>query len=423
MQRLITRRCMQQNSSNINFQSANMRMCCRIKASLCLSCVFVIFITVIGKHTVIPFHRSKPSLQQHLRDRCLHLQDAYDPLLQNLFSHWNASGFDPDLLEHTSGERVYIIDGKVVLSDSTGWARTIPTFVRYIQHISTIVALPDMILPLNPADEPLAEMKESEDPRPLLAFCKVPGFSDVLIPNTAEGAPTKCEQKCSFTSDVHQKTCFDAGDVFKRSFSTRGDRKRLVSGQGDPRKASVVWRGTTGGFGGLSKGRHVLLQLGVDRPDLVDSGVSDWNEDIFGPHGGKLKPHMTMRDQVNKYKYQAWLPGNCASIRLALQLAADAAVFKVEHDDMEWYYPLLKPYVHYIPVTANVTHTDLVDKMDWAERHPNVVRNIVMSANQFARKFLSNTARDCYFIQLAHKFRQIMTGQPTLPTNFVLPPD
>ena len=402
----------------------NMRRCCRTKVIRSLFCVFVLLVTVITRHAIVTFRRSKPSLQQHLQDHCLHLQDALEPLLQSLFIHWNTSGFNTDLLEHTSGERVYVIDGKVFLSDATAWARTIPTFVRYIQHISTIVNLPDMILPLNPADEPLAALKEGEDPRPLLAFCKVPGFSDVLMPNTAEGAPAIIRQKRNFTSATNQiLTCTDAGDVFKRSFATRGDRTQLISGHDDHRKASVVWRGTTGGFGGLSKGRHVLLQLGVDRPDLVDSGVSDWNEDIFGPHGGKLKPHLTMRDQVNKYKYQVWLPGNCASIRLALQLAADAAVFKVEHDDMEWFYPLLKPYVHYIPVTANATHTDLLDKMDWAERHPNVVRHIVISANQFARRFLSNTARDCYFMQLAQTFHQMMTGHPSLPTEFISPPD
>ena len=33
--------------------------------------------------------------------------------------------------------------------------------------------------------------------------------------------------------------------------------------------------------------------------------------------------------QVDKYKYLVWVPGNCASVRLALQLASDAAVLKV----------------------------------------------------------------------------------------------
>ena len=34
--------------------------------------------------------------------------------------------------------------------------------------------------------------------------------------------------------------------------------------------------------------------------------------------------------QVDRYKYLVWVPGNCASVRLALQLASDAAVLKVQ---------------------------------------------------------------------------------------------
>ena len=76
---------------------------------------------------------------------------------------------------------------RLSLSESTGWARTIPTFVSYLRHIHNLAHLPNMVLPLNPADEPLAAIKDGEQPRPLLAFCKTPQFSDVLIPNTAEG--------------------------------------------------------------------------------------------------------------------------------------------------------------------------------------------------------------------------------------------
>lgn len=202
----------------------------------------------------------------------------------------------------------------------------------------------------------------------------------------------------------------------------RGDRRVLLSGPGDPRKAAVVWRGTTGGFGGLKKGRQVVLQLGMQRPDLVDSGVSDWNEASLGPDEGKLKPFMPMREQVNRFKYQVWLPGNCASIRLSLQLAADSAVFKVEHDDMEWYYPLLKPYVHYIPVLANETHTDLLDQLSWAESHPDAVRQIVLSANHFAHRYLSGAARDCYFMQLLRRYRHLTVGGFQQPEHGYVPP-
>ncbi len=179
----------------------------------------------------------------------------------------------------------------------------------------------------------------------------------------------------------------------------------------------VVWRGTTGGFGGLKKGRSVILQLGLDRPDLVDSGVSDWNEDLYGPDKGRFKTSMPMREQVETYKYQAWLPGNCASVRLALQLASDSAVFKVENEELEWYYPLLKPYVHYIPITANDTHTNLLEQLEWAEANLDQIKRIVAAANDFAHTYLNGQARDCFFLHLLLRYHELTVGHVKLPTS------
>lgn len=100
---------------------------------------------------------------------------------------WNQTGFSLRLLESTSGDRVYVKDGRLYLSNSTTLHRLIPTFVNYVQHIEKLVQLPDMVLPLNPADEPLARLNPNGEPGPLLAFCTSPGFSDILIPNTLEG--------------------------------------------------------------------------------------------------------------------------------------------------------------------------------------------------------------------------------------------
>ena len=184
----------------------------------------------------------------------------------------------------------------------------------------------------------------------------------------------------------------------------------------------MVWRGTWGGFGSSDKGRHALVQLGQERPDVVDSGVSNWNEDLLGPPNGRVKPFITMRQQVKQYKYQVWAPGKCASIRLALQLAADAAVFKVEHEDCEWYYPMLKPYVHYIPVTASENLTNLLDQLKWAEQHPSEVQNIVASANAFAYKYLSSLGRDCYVIQLLLRYHNFTSDKVEMPNNVKRPP-
>ena len=182
---------------------------------------------------------NKASLRQYLEQHCSHLQQAYDTLLDPLLEHWNATGFGLDALEHTSGERVYIYNDRLSLSESTGWARTIPTFVTYLRHIHDLAHLPNMMLPLNPADEPLAAIKDGEQPRPLLAFCKTPQFSDVLIPNTAEGdfaEAYKFGLQFRDLANIYLLT-HAAGDVYSGPNGARGDRLRILSGPHDTRKA------------------------------------------------------------------------------------------------------------------------------------------------------------------------------------------
>ena len=94
-----------------------MQRCSCVKAGCCFLCI-VLAIFVLSS-SFIPLRENKPSLEQYWHDHCFHLRDTYEQLLQPLFAHWNETGFDLDLLEHTSGERVYIVDGKLSLSDST----------------------------------------------------------------------------------------------------------------------------------------------------------------------------------------------------------------------------------------------------------------------------------------------------------------
>ena len=94
-----------------------MQRCSRAKAGCCFVCIVLASFALSRRLTT--FRQTKPSLEQYWRDHCLQLRDTYEQLLQPLFAHWNETGFDLDLLEHTSGERVYLLDGKLFLSDST----------------------------------------------------------------------------------------------------------------------------------------------------------------------------------------------------------------------------------------------------------------------------------------------------------------
>lgn len=72
----------------------------------------------------------------------------------------------------------------------------------------------------------------------------------------------------------------------------------MGTGPKDRRLPKAVWRGSTGGFGGLEKGRAALLNLGMAEPDLIDSGVLDWDYERYGPDEGRLKEKMEFGHQV-----------------------------------------------------------------------------------------------------------------------------
>lgn len=142
------------------------------------------------------------------------------------------------------------------------------------------------------------------------------------------------------------------------------------------------------------------------------------------------------------------VPGNCAAIRLPSQLASDTAVLMLDSPEIEWYYPLLRPYEHYIPVTVkNESFVDVESAIKWAESHPLEVndtaidstssklqstaglfhsahgrkivpilqvRYIVARSTRFAEKFLNVHAIDCYYLQLLEGYRRLFKDKMVL---------
>ena len=75
------------------------------------------------------------------------------------------------------------------------------------------------------------------------------------------------------------------------------------------------------------------------------------------------------------------VPGNCAAIRLPSQLVSDTAVLMLDSPEIEWFYPLLRPYEHYIPVAVkNESFVDVESAIKWAESHPLEVNHTAMNS-------------------------------------------
>lgn len=73
----------------------------------------------------------------------------------------------------------------------------------------------------------------------------------------------------------------------------------------------------------------------------------------------------------------------------------NSAVIYHMAETQEFFSPLLKPWVHYIP--ANLTMEDMPANVEWAIRHDAQVRQIVRNQNAFAKRYISEAAMEAYW--------------------------
>lgn len=152
-----------------------------------------------------------------------------------------------------------------------------------------------------------------------------------------------------------------------------------------------------------------MTQVYAGLTEDLDKLLSEEETQTFRP-----AKFMELEEQVQRFKYMVNVEGNCAALRLKHLLSSPSAVFFVQSDEIEWYYPLLKPYVHYIPVRFSTSgekeghEVDLAQKVEWAERHPDRVAAIVREANAFAEFHLSRQGQECFAMQMLDAYARLL---------------
>lgn len=66
-----------------------------------------------------------------------------------------------------------------------------------------------------------------------------------------------------------------------------------------------------------------------------------------------------------------------------------------EAESREFFTPLMKPWVHYIP--TDLMFGDLVKNVEWAKRHDGAVQQIVRNQNAFAERYISERSMKIYW--------------------------
>lgn len=146
--------------------------------------------------------------------------------------------------------------------------------------------------------------------------------------------------------------------------------------------------------------RGVLYRRAHERPDLFDVEFSQLKAKSNAGAGQfdgapKKKGSMDFRD-FQRFKYIINVGSNQDwSERLRLLLYMNSAIVYHMAETQEFFTPLLKPWIHYIP--TNISMRDMAGNVEWAIRNDEIVRRFVDNQHAFAQRYLTEFAMEDYW--------------------------
>jgi hypothetical protein len=179
--------------------------------------------------------------------------------------------------------------------------------------------------------------------------------------------------------------------------------------------SKAFWRGATNypSFNSsefLKFPRSILTSLSLKFPEHIDSRYTMLVEckdpqnvqSAFGDYFGNFEP---IQDHL-RYKYQLLVDGfTCAYARAYWQLFSECPIFKVHSPNIQWYYKGFIPHQHYIPIQAD--GSDLIEKIEWAQKNEKTVQEIAQNAYQFAQKNLKYADIMYYFYLVLSEYAKL----------------
>ena len=263
--------------------------------------------------------------------------------------------------------------------------------------------IPDVEFVISTIDRPLLL---ATDPKgvyePVFRFCKTDSHSDILIPIFhfyMKHYSSQLLDKASWINKQHpwasrEPVLFGRFSPYLRhmhpndSFTARvGAGGRSICTVDSPRTTACTVR------------RHFMDWAKAAAPDRIN---------VNGGHIPMLK-HA-------QYKYLVHLDGQGLSSRMDLLLPLNAVVFKEESGYRAYYHHLLQPYKHYLPFWKTRPEEALT-QLDWAAAHDEEARQVAQRAQDFALRYLSRSARACYWLRLLTDFSQLLRYSPGSRTS------
>ncbi|KAM9334410.1 protein O-glucosyltransferase 1 [Symphorus nematophorus] len=270
-----------------------------------------------------------------------------------------------------------------------------------VEHfiLEVIDRLPDLEMVVNVRDYP--QIPNWVQPTlPVFSFSKTADYQDIMYPAW---------------------TFWEGGPAVWPIYPTGLGRWDLM--RDDLKKSAAQWpwkkKESRGFFRGsrTSPERDPLILLSREVPELVDAEYTKnqaWKseKDTLGRPPAKEIP---LVDHC-KYKYLFNFRGVAASFRFKHLFLCGSLVFHVGDEWQEFFYPQLKPWVHYIPVKQDLS--DVRELLQFVKDNDAIAQEIATRGKEFILDHLRMQDVSCYWERLLTEFSQLLTYKPKRKNNY-----
>lgn len=252
--------------------------------------------------------------------------------------------------------------------------------------------LPDMELIINCRDWPQINKRWSHGEKlPVLSFSKTEDYLDIMYPTWGfwEGGPAISLYPTGLGRwDQHRVSIKQAGD------SWRWEKK----------KGKAFFRGSR-----TSDERDPLVLLSRRDSNLVDAQYTK-NQAWKSPKDTlNAEPAAEVRLEDHcQYKYLFNFRGVAASFRFKHLFLCRSLVFHVGSEWQEFFYPSMKPWVHYVPVRVGASQAELEELIRFFADHDELAREIAERGFNHIWQHLRMKDVQCYWRRLLRRYGKLI---------------
>ena len=319
--------------------------------------------------------------------------------MANDLSLWNKTGITRELIQETinqkRGVHYQIIDKSLYRESECMF----PSRCEGVEHFINkgINDLPDLDLVINVRDYP--QVHKNWHNLPILSFSKdITQYNDILYPAWTFwcGGPAIDRYPTGIGRWDQMRT-----SIYKNSVDWKD-------------KSSVAFfRGSR-----TSAERDPLIRLSRAKPHLVDAQYTAnqaWRS-VADTLGEQPAPTVSFEEQCN-YKYLFNLRGVAASFRYKHLFLCKSVVLNVESDWIEFFYPQLKPWFHFVPIAKDFS--DAQQKIEFLKDNDRIAENIAKNGFEFIWNQLTPDSVQCYWNELLQRYSKLVKYVPKANNNLI----